>query len=165
MVWLTRSTAQGIEISNSLVEEDKLDVAKALLEKINGKLILWLTQKEANAFADYTSERHWRWSSRPRFLVWISVLNQSSTRPRIDWCENSCMEWTYGCIWNPDPSWYTGMDAIVKQPGNQRMVAVTQLLLDWTWPCRQIPHGSHRWWCFYGTWRENPGLAAYRQQS
>ena len=32
--------AQGIEIGNSLVEEDKLDVAKALLEKANGKLIL-----------------------------------------------------------------------------------------------------------------------------
>ena len=31
--------AQGIEIGNSLVEEDKLDVAKALLEKSNGKLI------------------------------------------------------------------------------------------------------------------------------
>ena len=29
-----------IEIGNSLVEEDKLDIAKALLEKSNGKLIL-----------------------------------------------------------------------------------------------------------------------------
>ena len=39
---------------NSLVEEDKLDVAKALLEKANGKLILPVDSKEANAFADYT---------------------------------------------------------------------------------------------------------------
>ena len=46
--------AQGIEIGNSLVEEDKLDVAKALLEKANGKLILPVDSKEANAFADYT---------------------------------------------------------------------------------------------------------------
>ena len=46
--------AQGIEIGNSLVEEDKLDVAKALLEKSNGKLILPVDSKEANAFADYT---------------------------------------------------------------------------------------------------------------
>ena len=44
--------AQGIEIGNSLVEEDKLDVAKALLEKSNGKLILPVDSKEANAFAD-----------------------------------------------------------------------------------------------------------------
>ena len=42
--------AQGIEIGNSLVEEDKLDVAKALLEKSNGKLILPVDSKEANAF-------------------------------------------------------------------------------------------------------------------
>ncbi|SUO20977.1 Phosphoglycerate kinase [Streptococcus pneumoniae] len=42
--------AQGIEIGNSLVEEDKLDVAKALLEKANGKLILPVDSKEANAF-------------------------------------------------------------------------------------------------------------------
>ena len=44
--------AQGIEIGNSLVEEDKLDVAKALLEKANGKLILPVDSKEANAFAE-----------------------------------------------------------------------------------------------------------------
>lgn len=41
--------AQGIEIGNSLVEEDKLDVAKELLEKSNGKLILPVDSKEANA--------------------------------------------------------------------------------------------------------------------
>ena len=38
--------AQGIEIGNSLVEEDKLDVAKALLEKANGKLILPVDSKK-----------------------------------------------------------------------------------------------------------------------
>ena len=46
--------AQGIEIGNSLVEEDKLDVAKELLAKADGKLILPVDSKEANAFADYT---------------------------------------------------------------------------------------------------------------
>lgn len=49
--------AQGLEIGNSLVEEDKLDVAKALLEKANGKLVLPVDSKEANAFADYTEVR------------------------------------------------------------------------------------------------------------
>ena len=39
--------AQGIEIGNSLVEEDKLDVAKALLEKSNGKLILPVDSKRS----------------------------------------------------------------------------------------------------------------------
>ena len=46
--------AQGIEIGNSLVEEDKFDVAKELLAKADGKLILPVDSKEANAFADYT---------------------------------------------------------------------------------------------------------------
>ena len=50
--------AQGIEIGNSLVEEDKLDVAKALLEKSNGKLILPVDSSEANAFADYTEVKY-----------------------------------------------------------------------------------------------------------
>ena len=38
-------TAKKIEIGNSLVEEDKLDVAKALLEKSNGKLIFMITKQ------------------------------------------------------------------------------------------------------------------------
>ena len=40
------------------MEEDKLDVAKALLEKSNGKLILPVDSKEANAFADYTEVKY-----------------------------------------------------------------------------------------------------------
>ncbi|MDR1473537.1 MAG: phosphoglycerate kinase [Lactobacillales bacterium] len=46
--------AQGIEIGDSLVEEDKLDLAKDLMEKAGDKLILPIDSKEANAFADYT---------------------------------------------------------------------------------------------------------------
>ena len=61
--------AQGIEIGNSLVEEDKLDVAKALLEKANGKLILPVDSKEANAFAGYTEVRD-------TCLLYTSAKNQ-----------------------------------------------------------------------------------------
>ena len=43
--------AQGYEIGTSLVEDDKLDLAKELLEKAAGKLILPLDHKVANAFA------------------------------------------------------------------------------------------------------------------
>ena len=46
--------AQGIEIGDSLVEADKLDIAKELLAKADGKLILPVDSKEANAFAGYT---------------------------------------------------------------------------------------------------------------
>lgn len=45
--------AQGHEIGNSLVEDDKLDLAKDLLEKAAGKLILPVDSKVADAFADY----------------------------------------------------------------------------------------------------------------
>jgi len=47
--------AQGIEIGNSLCEDDKLDLAKQLLDKAGDKLILPVDSKEANAFAGYTT--------------------------------------------------------------------------------------------------------------
>jgi len=46
--------AQGIEIGNSLCEDDKLDLAKALLDKAGDKLILPVDSKEADAFAGYS---------------------------------------------------------------------------------------------------------------
>ena len=46
--------AQGIEIGNSLVEEDKVELAKDIIAKGGDKLILPVDSKEANAFADYT---------------------------------------------------------------------------------------------------------------
>ncbi|MBS7577844.1 MULTISPECIES: phosphoglycerate kinase [unclassified Enterococcus] len=46
--------AQGIEIGNSLVEEDKVELAKEIIAKGGDKLILPVDSKEANAFADYT---------------------------------------------------------------------------------------------------------------
>ena len=50
--------AQGIEIGNSLCEDDKLDLAKALLDKAGDKLILPVDSKEANAFAGYTEVKN-----------------------------------------------------------------------------------------------------------
>ncbi|MCL1948447.1 MAG: phosphoglycerate kinase [Turicibacter sp.] len=47
--------AQGIEIGNSLCEDDKLDLAKALLDKAGDKLILPVDSKEADAFAGYNT--------------------------------------------------------------------------------------------------------------
>ena len=46
--------AQGIEIGNSLVELDKVELAKSLLEKAGDKLVLPVDSIEANAFAGYT---------------------------------------------------------------------------------------------------------------
>ena len=44
--------AQGYEIGTSLVEEDRIDVAKAILEKANGKLILPVDNVVAKEFAE-----------------------------------------------------------------------------------------------------------------
>lgn len=46
--------AQGLEIGSSLCEDDKLDLARELMEKAKDKLILPVDSKEANAFANYT---------------------------------------------------------------------------------------------------------------
>ncbi|MCL1990181.1 MAG: phosphoglycerate kinase [Defluviitaleaceae bacterium] len=46
--------AQGLEIGASLCEDDKLELAKELMEKAGDKLILPVDSKEANAFSGYT---------------------------------------------------------------------------------------------------------------
>ncbi|MDR1013125.1 MAG: phosphoglycerate kinase [Lactobacillales bacterium] len=46
--------AKGIEVGASLVEEEKLNLAKELMVKAGAKLILPIDSKEANAFANYT---------------------------------------------------------------------------------------------------------------
>lgn len=46
--------AKGIEIGDSLVELDKVELAKSLIEKAGDKLVLPVDSIEANAFAGYT---------------------------------------------------------------------------------------------------------------
>ncbi|MBS5356302.1 MAG: phosphoglycerate kinase [Streptococcus parasanguinis] len=118
--------AQGIEIGNSLVEEDKLDVAKALLEKSNGKLILPVDSKEANAFADYTEVKDTEGEAvDPGFLGLdigpksIAIFDQELTGAKtVVW--NGPM----GVFENPDFQAGTigVMDAIVKQPGVKSII-------------------------------------------
>ena len=118
--------AQGIEIGNSLVEEDKLDVAKALLEKSNGKLILPVDSKEANAFADYTEVKDTEGEAvDPGFLGFdigpksIAKFDQELTGAKtVVW--NGPM----GVFENPDFQAGTigVMDAIVKQPGVKSII-------------------------------------------
>jgi phosphoglycerate kinase len=50
----TFNAARGIEIGDSLVETDKIDLAKEIIKKAGDKLILPVDSKEANAFAGYT---------------------------------------------------------------------------------------------------------------
>ena len=118
--------AQGIEIGSSLVEEDKLDIAKALLEKANGKLILPVDSKEANAFADYTEVKDTEGEAvDPGFLGLdigpkpIAKFDQELTGAKtVVW--NGPM----GVFENPDFQAGTigVMDAIVKQPGVKSII-------------------------------------------
>ena len=118
--------AQGLEIGNSLVEEDKLDVAKALLEKANGKLILPVDSKEANAFADYTEVKDTEGEAvDPGFLgLDIGPKSIAEFDKALTGAKTVVWNGPMGVFENPDFQAGTigVMDAIVKQPGVKSII-------------------------------------------
>ncbi len=118
--------AQGIEIGNSLVEEDKLDVAKALLEKSNGKLILPVDSKEANAFADYTEVKDTEGEAVDPGFLGLDIGPKSIAKFDQDLTGAKTVVWNgpMGVFENPDFQAGTigVMDAIVKQPGVKSII-------------------------------------------
>ena len=118
--------AQGIEIGNSLVEEDKLDVAKALLKKSNGKLILPVDSKEANAFADYTEVKDTEGEAvDPGFLgLDIGPKSIAEFDKALTGAKTVVWNGPMGVFENPDFQAGTigVMDAIVKQPGVKSII-------------------------------------------
>ena len=118
--------AQGIEIGNSLVEEDKLDVAKALLEKSNGKLILPVDSKEANAFADYTEVKDTEGEAVDPGFLGLDIGPKSIAE------FDKALTGAKTVVWNgpmgvfEKPDFQAGtigvMDAIVKQPGVKSII-------------------------------------------
>lgn len=118
--------AQGIEIGNSLVEEDKLDVAKALLEKSNGKLILPVDSKEANAFAEYTEVKDTEGEAvDPGFLgLDIGPKSIAEFDKALTGAKTVVWNGPMGVFENPDFQAGTigVMDAIVKQPGVKSII-------------------------------------------
>ena len=118
--------AQGIEIGNSLVEEDKLDVAKALLEKSNGKLILPVDSKEANAFAVYTEVKDTEGEAvDPGFLgLDIGPKSIAEFDKALTGAKTVVWNGPMGVFENPDFQAGTigVMDAIVKQPGVKSII-------------------------------------------
>ena len=118
--------AQGIEIGNSLVEEDKLDVAKALLENSNGKLILPVDSKEANAFADYTEVKDTEGEAvDPGFLgLDIGPKSIAEFDKALTGAKTVVWNGPMGVFENPDFQAGTigVMDAIVKQPGVKSII-------------------------------------------
>ncbi|HEM4667364.1 TPA: phosphoglycerate kinase [Streptococcus suis] len=118
--------AQGIEIGNSLVEEDKLDVAKALLEKANGKLILPVDSKEANAFAGYTEVRDTEGEAVSECFLGLDIGPKSIAKFDEALTGAKTVVWNgpMGVFENPDFQAGTigVMDAIVKQPGVKSII-------------------------------------------
>ena len=118
--------AQGIEIGNSLVEEDKLDVAKALLEKANGKLILPVDSKEANAFADYTEVKDTEGEAVDPGFLGLDIGPKSIAKFDEALTGGKTVVWNgpMGVFENPDFQAGTigVMDAIVKQPGVKSII-------------------------------------------
>lgn len=118
--------AQGIEIGNSLVEEDKLDVAKSLLEKSNGKLILPVDSKEANAFADYTEVKDTEDEAVDPGFLGLDIGPKSIAKFDEALTGAKTVVWNgpMGVFENPDFQAGTigVMDAIVKQPGVKSII-------------------------------------------
>ena len=118
--------AQGIEIGNSLVEEDKLDIAKALLEKANGKLILPVDSKEANAFADYTEVKDTEGEAVDPGFLGLDIGPKSIAKFDQELTGAKTVVWNgpMGVFENPDFQAGTigVMDAIVKQPGVKSII-------------------------------------------
>lgn len=118
--------AQGLEIGNSLVEEDKLDVAKALLEKANGKLVLPVDSKEANAFADYTEVRDTEGEAVSEGFLGLDIGPKSIAKFDEALTGAKTVVWNgpMGVFENPDFQAGTigVMDAIVKQPGVKSII-------------------------------------------
>ena len=118
--------AQGIEIGNSLVEEDKLDVAKALLEKANSKLILPVDSKEANAFADYTEVKDTEGEAVDPGFLGLDIGPKSIAKFDQELTGAKTVVWNgpMGVFENPDFQAGTigVMDAIVKQPGVKSII-------------------------------------------
>lgn len=118
--------AQGIEIGNSLVEEDKLDVAKELLAKADGKLILPVDSKEANAFADYTEVKDTEGAAVDAGFLGLDIGPKSITKFDEELTGAKTVVWNgpMGVFENPDFQAGTigVMDAIVKQPGVKSII-------------------------------------------
>ncbi|MGT2865580.1 phosphoglycerate kinase [Streptococcus fryi] len=118
--------AQGLEIGNSLVEEDKLDVAKALLEKSNGKLILPVDSKEANAFAGYDVVRDTEGEAVSEGFLGLDIGPKSIAKFDEELTGAKTVVWNgpMGVFENPDFQAGTigVMDAIVKQPGVKSII-------------------------------------------
>ncbi|MFV0555876.1 MAG: phosphoglycerate kinase [Lactovum sp.] len=118
--------AQGYEIGNSLVEDDKLELAKELLEKAGDKLILPVDSKEANAFSDYTEVKNTEAVAvDPGFLgLDVGPKTIELFKKELEGVKTVIWNGPVGVFENPDFQAGTigVIDAIVAQPGVKSII-------------------------------------------
>ncbi|MDR1522018.1 MAG: phosphoglycerate kinase [Streptococcaceae bacterium] len=118
--------AQGVEIGASLVEEDKLDLAKDLMAKAEDKLILPIDSKEANAFAGYTEIKDTKAEAvDPGFLgLDIGPKSIAKFTEEIKGAKTVIWNGPMGVFENPDFQAGTigVMDAIIAQIGVKSII-------------------------------------------
>ncbi len=112
--------AQGYEIGTSLVEDDKLDLAKDLLEKAAGKLVLPIDHKVANAFSGYTEVKETVDQNIPVGFMGLDVASKTIAdySTQLEGAKTVVWNGPVGVFENPDFQAGTIglMEAIVKQP-------------------------------------------------
>ncbi|MDR0199024.1 MAG: phosphoglycerate kinase [Streptococcaceae bacterium] len=118
--------AQGHEIGNSLVEEDKLDVAKDLLAKGGDKLILPVDSIEANAFEGYTEKKATAGVDVDAGFLGLDAGPKTVELFKKELAGAKTVVWNgpVGVFENPDFQAGTigVMDAIVAQPGVKSII-------------------------------------------
>jgi len=112
--------AQGIEIGNSLCEDDKLDLAKALLDKAGDKLILPVDSKEADAFAGYSTVQDTNGEAVSAGFLGLDIGPKSIQKfeNEINGAKTVVWNGPMGVFENPDfqAGTIAVMDAIANQP-------------------------------------------------
>jgi phosphoglycerate kinase len=118
--------AQGIEIGDSLVEEDKLNLAKDLMIKAGDKLILPIDSKEANAFADYTEVKNTQAKAVDSGFLGLDIGPKSIAKfaEEIKGAKTVVWNGPMGVFENPDFQAGTigVMDAIIAQTGVKSII-------------------------------------------
>lgn len=113
--------AQGLEIGNSLVEEDKIELAKEIIAKGGDKLILPVDSKEANAFADYTDVKDTEGEAVDAGYLGLDIGPKSIEKfaKEIEGAKTVVWNGPMGVFENPDFQAGTigVMDAIAAQEG------------------------------------------------
>ena len=134
--------AQGYEIGTSLVEDDKLDLAKELLEKAAGKLILPLDHKVANAFAGYTEVKETADQNIPEGFMGLDVASKTIAdySTQLEGAKTVVWNGPVGVFENPD--FQAGTVGLMEAIVNQLSVVVIQLQLQSTLVMLINSHGS-----------------------